>query len=194
MAVMVLVDPPTGFASAVPDNFSGDGGWLVISAAEKEPLASGDITEGCNVLLFAAPSLFSFGGPDIRWSHDRHWRPFLSFSLPLHRHGPFQPHELSSQASPVMVTTVEKFNPMTHTFKVFRHRLPAMLLLPYHHFDCPYHQCIPTNSPRVCCRLLPKAQSHVNPAASLAGLAATDFTISPWLDLTADSTISVQML
>lgn len=83
-----------------------------------------------------------------------------------------------------------KFNPMTHTFKVFRHRLPVMSLLPYHHFDCPYHQCIPTNSPRVCCRLLPQAQSHVNPAVYLAGLAATDFTISPWLDLTADSTIS----
>ena len=63
LAVMVLVDPPTGFASAVPDNFSGDDGWLVISAAEKESLASGDITEGCNVLLFAAPSLSSFGGP-----------------------------------------------------------------------------------------------------------------------------------
>jgi hypothetical protein len=79
---------------------------------------------------------------------------------------------------------------MTHTFKVFRHRLPAMSSLPYHHFDCPYHQCIPTNSPRVRCRLLPQAQSHVNPAVYLAGLAATDFTISPWLDLTADSTIS----
>ena len=127
---------------------------------------------------------------DIRWSHDRHWRPFLSFSLPLHRHDLFQPHELSSQTSPVMVTTSSKFNPMTHTFKVFRHRLPAMSSLPYHHFDCPYHQCIPTNSPRVCCRLLPQAQSHVNPAVYLAGLAATDFTISPWLDLTADSTIS----
>jgi hypothetical protein len=63
LAVMVLVDPPTGFASAVPDSFSGDGGWLVISAAEKGSLAPGDITEGCNVLLFAALSLSSFGGP-----------------------------------------------------------------------------------------------------------------------------------
>ena len=63
LAVMVLVDPPAGFASALPDEFSSDGGWLVISAAEKESLASGDITEGYNILLFAALSLSSFEGP-----------------------------------------------------------------------------------------------------------------------------------
>ena len=42
LAVMVLVDPPTGFASAVPDDFSGDDGWFVISAAEKESVAMFD--------------------------------------------------------------------------------------------------------------------------------------------------------
>ena len=54
LAVMVLVDPPAGFMSALPGDFSSDDGWLVISAAEKRSLASGNIAEGYNVLLFAA--------------------------------------------------------------------------------------------------------------------------------------------
>jgi hypothetical protein len=62
LAVMVLVGPPTGFASAMPDDFNGDDGWRV-GAAEKQPLASGDITGACNVLLFVTLSLSSFGGP-----------------------------------------------------------------------------------------------------------------------------------
>jgi hypothetical protein len=62
LAVMVLVGLPTGFASAMPDDFNGDDGWLV-DAAEKQSLASGDITGAYNVLLFATPPLSSFGGP-----------------------------------------------------------------------------------------------------------------------------------
>jgi hypothetical protein len=57
-----LVGPPAGFASAVPNDSSGDGGWRV-GAAEKQSLASGDITEACNVFLFVAFPLTSFGGP-----------------------------------------------------------------------------------------------------------------------------------
>jgi hypothetical protein len=46
----------------VPDDFNGDDGWRV-GAAEKQPFASGDITEACNVLLFVTLPLLSFGGP-----------------------------------------------------------------------------------------------------------------------------------
>jgi hypothetical protein len=63
LAAMVLVDPPACFASAIPDDSNGDDGWLVISAAQKQYLASGDITGSCNVLLFSFPPLSLFGGP-----------------------------------------------------------------------------------------------------------------------------------